>query len=150
MGRSLIRIWPKCLAGCILLCGVALFGSSNNDLVAQLLELTIPIGTSGAFIPALSEKNGKFYCLTRPVEFSEKLPAAGTVGDVIFANFSQYAIGLRKEITLEKSGHVGFSQDQTYYRAIVRVDGQGTWKSAVTPRKGSNSLSWAVALAARS
>jgi len=121
----------------------------NNDAIPQLLELSIAVGTGGSVVPVLSESGGAFKMLTRPVIFSEKVPALGDQGDIIFTDLSQYSIGLRKEITLDKSGHVGFAGDKAYYRIIVRVDGQGSWVSEVTPKKGTNSLSWAITLAER-
>jgi len=57
-------------------------------------------------------------------------------------------VGLRKEVSIERSMHVGWSTDETGYRAILRADGQGTWAKAFTPKNGSP-LSWAVTLAAR-
>jgi hypothetical protein len=49
---------------------------------------------------------------------------------------------------IEKSSHAGFLTDTSYYRVINRLDGTGSWKSAMTPKNG-DSLSWAVTLAAR-
>ena len=60
-------------------------------------------------------------------------------------DFSQYAIGLRKEITLEKSQHILFMSDQTVWRAITRCDGQGRWNQAFTPANG-DTQSWCVTL----
>lgn len=100
---------------------------------------------TGLTQPALSQQNGQYYLLTRPVVFTEKLPAAGTKGDILLADFSQYAIGLRQGLSLERSGHAGFTTDETYFRMVTRIDGQGTWKSAVTPKNG-NSLSWCVVI----
>ncbi|MCX7428775.1 MAG: hypothetical protein NTW96_24505 [Planctomycetia bacterium] len=55
---------------------------------------------------------------------------------------------MRKEISLEKSQHILFMSDQTVWRAITRVDGQGRWNTAFTPANGS-SQSWCVTLAER-
>jgi len=87
--------------------------------------------------------------LTLPaVIFTEKLPALTNQGDLLLVSLSQYAVGLRKEVSLERSIYAGWQTDESGYRAIVRVDGQGTWKSAFTPKNG-DSLSWCVTLAAR-
>jgi HK97 family phage major capsid protein len=103
---------------------------------------------TGQFVPVLREANGGWQLLTRPVLFTEKLPAVGDKGDILLADFSQYAIGVRKEITIEKSGHVYFMSDETAWRAITRVDGQGRWNKAYTPANGATQ-SWCVCLAAR-
>lgn len=74
--------------------------------------------------------------------------ALGSKGDLILADLSQYAIGMRKEIALDRSNVPGWMEDMTDYRVIVRVDGQGTWDKPVKPKNGIM-LSWAVALEAR-
>jgi len=98
--------------------------------------------------PVVTQNGSDFRMLTRPLLFSEKLPNLSSQGDLILADFSQYQIGLRKELTLEKSAHVGWQTDSIGYRAILRADGQGRWKQAFVPKSGS-SLSWVVTLQAR-
>ena len=66
----------------------------------------------------------------------------------MLADLSQYAIGLRKELSLDTSDHVKWYEGLRAFRIILRVDGQGTWDAAITPRKGST-LSWCVTLATR-
>lgn len=77
------------------------------------------------------------------------MKSLGTQGDVALVDFSQYTIGLRKEVSIDKSNAPGWTEDMTDFRVIVRVDGQGTWNEAITPKNG-DSLSWAVTLAERS
>ncbi len=128
---------------------------ANPTTIPQLLQLVVKItnvaGTEnvgGSHIPVVTESNGVFRILTKPVVFTEKLPALGDVGDILFVNFSQYAVGLRKEVSIDKSIHVGFQIDTSHYRGILRVDGQGKWNKPVTPKSGAT-LSWAVVLEAR-
>jgi len=122
----------------------------NTDAIPELLSLTQVVGTGGVVIPVMSESSdGTFRILTRPVIFTEKVPGVGDLGDISFVDFSQYAIGMRKEATLDRSAHVGWHEDETGYRTILRADGRGTWKAPLVPRKGGATLSWAVTLAAR-
>jgi HK97 family phage major capsid protein len=121
---------------------------ANNTAIPQLLTLSIIVGAGGAPVPVLSESNGQFRMLTRPVLFTEKVPVLGDQGDLSLIDFSQYTVGLRREATLEKSIHVGWQNDTAGYRTILRADGQASWSKAMTPKHGS-SLSWAVTLAAR-
>jgi HK97 family phage major capsid protein len=121
---------------------------ANSTAIPQLLTLSVPVGTGGSHIPVLTESGGVFRMLTLPVVFSEKASALGAVGDIMLADFSQYAVGLRAELIVEKSMHVGFATDTTYYRAKLRADGQPTWDEPYDPAFGET-LSPFVTLAAR-
>jgi len=129
---------------------------ASNTAKVQLLSLVQPVtnvaGTEnvgGTWIPALRDDgSGAFTLLGVPVVFTEKLPVVGDLGDIVLADLSQYAIGLRAEMSIQKSMHVGFDSDESYYRLIVRADGMGRWSKPVTPKAG-DTLSWCVALAAR-
>lgn len=121
---------------------------ANSTTIPQLLQLSIAIGVAGSVIPVMNQNNGQFTILGRPVLFTPNLPILGDANDICFVDLSQYAVGLRREIKLEKSSVPGWTQDLVSYRALVRFDGQGIWSSAITPRKG-DSLSWCVGLAER-
>jgi HK97 family phage major capsid protein len=140
MIKMLSRIHAGCFNNSVWVC--------NPSCIPQLLSLYTPTGLGGAPVNVLRESNGGWSLLTRPVLMTEKLPAIGEKGDIILADFSQYAIGIRKELTIERSGHVYFMSDETAWRAISRVDGQGRWNKAFTPANGATQ-SWCVALAAR-
>ena len=121
----------------------------NQSLIPQLMTLSIAIGTAGSHVPVMTETNGQLRILTRPVIFSEKLPALGSLGDILLVDLSQYVIGLvRGGMRIDKSQHVRFSTDETTWRTVVRVDGMGTWSKPFTPKSGST-LSPFVTLAAR-
>lgn len=120
----------------------------SQTLVPELLSIEIPIGTGGTFIPALREDSGRFFVLGREVLFTEKVPTAGNRGDITLCDLSQYAVGLRRGMTFERSNAVGWTSDVSHFRSIVRVDGIGKWNGPYTPANG-DSLSWAVTLAAR-
>jgi HK97 family phage major capsid protein len=131
---------------------------ANSDLIPYLLALQLVVTANGSLsgtavggsaTPAVSvDANGQMRLLTLPIFFSEKCSALGTPGDLILADWSQYAIGLRKEIEIQRSFHAGFTNDSTWFRLVTRLDGQGTWSTFVTPEHGQT-LSWCVTLAAR-
>lgn len=122
---------------------------ANPTVIPQLLTLSVSIGVGGVAVPVLqSAGQGRWQLLTIPCIFTEKLPVVGEKGDILLADFSQYVIGMRRELTLEKSLHILWQSDEAAYRAITRVDGQGKWNKAFTPKNG-DSTSWCVALAAR-
>jgi HK97 family phage major capsid protein len=116
----------------------------SSDLVPALLTMYFPIpnvaGTDnvGGIPPQVvsTAADGTYRLLGLPVVTSEKMAAAGSLGDVALADFSQYAIGMRKAVSIEPSRHAGFATDSTYWRLITRLDGESTWKA---PIKGKNS-----------
>jgi len=125
---------------------------ANPTIIPQLMTLGLTLGTSGAPVympPAGASASPYGTLLGRPLMFTEKLPSLGNQGDILLADFTQYAVGLRQELLIDKSNAPGWLQDLTDYRVIARVDGQGTWSEPVTPKNG-NTLSWCVTLAERS
>ena len=124
------------------------FWVASNTTIPQLAALSIAVGTGGSHIPVMTRGDGGFEILTRPVLFTEKVPALGDQGDISLVDFSQYVVGIRREMSLERSQHVGFQTDEAAFRGIIRADGQGKWSAAYTPKTGST-LSWAVTLAER-
>jgi HK97 family phage major capsid protein len=81
-----------------------------------------------------------------PVEYCQTL---GTKGDVILADMSQYVVIDKGGVQSASSMHVRFLNDEQTFRWVVRNDGQPTWNAALTPYKGSNTLSPFVCVAAR-
>jgi hypothetical protein len=49
----------------------------------------------------------------------------------------------------QESIHVRFAQNEKAFRATTRNDGQLWWRTALTPKKGANTLSPVVTLAVR-
>jgi HK97 family phage major capsid protein len=129
----------------------------SSDLLPQLLTMFFPIknvaGTEnvGGIPPQVvsTDANGTYRLLGLPVITSEKLSAAGTLGDVALCDFSQYAIGLRKWMSVERSRDAGFSTDSSYWRLVIRCAGQSSWKAAITGKNGKAQSPFVV-VAARS
>lgn len=110
---------------------------ANPNVLPQLLQMGIPIGTAGSYVPVFNESSGEYRLLGRPLYLTEHCATLGTVGDVILFDPQTYVIGLRADAVLDKSMHVGFANDLATYRLTIRVDGQCTLASAVTPYAGS-------------
>lgn len=127
---------PSCIGQLFRLDAHADYGS-GSELVGDTIQ------------PTFKESNGTFTLLARPVLVTEKCEKLGDKGDLILVDPTQYGLGMRQELIIERSMHAGFSTDSTYYRAKIRVDGQPLWSSALTPRNDSTTLSWACVLAAR-
>lgn len=121
----------------------------HQTCIPQLLSLSLSVGLGGAAIPVMSETNGKFTMLTRPVLFTEKTETLGTQGDILLADLSQYCIGLRNEMRFDTSIHVHFETDELLSRIIERHDGQPLWNEALTLADGGTTVSPFVVLADR-
>jgi HK97 family phage major capsid protein len=146
--KMFARLHPACLSNAVWI--------ANSTTIPQLLAMqnivanranTENVGGSAVAV-VTQNADGQMSLLTRPIIFTEKLPILSSQGDILLADLSQYAVGIRKGAALEKSMHAGFSTDETLFRVVTRLDGQGLWKSAITPKNG-DSISWCVTLGAR-
>lgn len=124
----------------------------NVDCEPQLDELAIAVGTAGIEPRFVSYgPEGILRIKGRPVipvEYSETL---GTAGDITLVDLSRYRV-IRKASGVEMSSsiHVRFVNGENTFRGIYRVDGQPIPRAAITPFKGSATLSPFVALQTRS
>ncbi len=125
----------------------------NQDTEPQLNSMTLVVGTGGVpvYLPAGGVSGSPFATLFgRPVIPIEQCATLGTVGDIIFADMSQYLWGTRGGMNTASSIHVQFTTDEEAFRTTWRNDGQPWWNAALTPFTGSsNTLSPFVALATR-
>ena len=125
----------------------------NQDVEPQLMQMFVEAGLGGVnvFMPPgglVSSPNG--ILLGRPVEPIEQCSVLGTVGDIILADLSEYALGQKSGgIKAAASIHVQFLTGQQVFRFTLRLDGQPVKNSAMTPFKGSTTRSPYVALATR-
>lgn len=111
-------------------------------------------GTSAvpAYMPPGGLSNSPYGTLKgRPVIPVEACAAIGDLGDIIFADLSQYWVLTKSGgMQTDTSIHLYFDQAVTAFRFLFRVNGQPAWSSTITRQNGSsNELSWAVALQAR-
>ena len=121
----------------------------NPDVLSELFEATAP-AIQQVTILDLSEK--KLWGI--PFIVTEKCPSLGTLGDIILADFTagHYLIA-DKEMGVWGSrhvdyggGHYGFRTDETFWKVVLRTDGQPLMSEAITPYRGANTLSPFVAL----
>ena len=138
--KMMARLHPSAFRGAV--------WAANQTVLPQLMEMSLSVGTGGAPIKAVEERNGHFYLLGKELVFTEKLPTLGSKGDVLLADFSKYVIGMRQEVVLDRSNAPGWTEDMQDFRVILRADGMDSWSQAVTPKNG-DSVSWCVVLQAR-
>jgi len=122
---------------------------ANVDTIPQLAELNQPIGTGGVRYPYITFENGTFSLWGRPVIFVEYAESLGTVGDLALVDLARYRLIRKGGVEQASSMHVYFSTGEQAFRAFYRVDGQAVPRAAMTPFKGSLTLSPFVVLATR-
>lgn len=119
----------------------------NPDISVYLDQMTI--GNYPAYMPPGGLSGQEYGSLKgRPVIEIEYCPTLGTAGDIMLVAPSQYALISKGGIESASSIHVQFVTDETAFRFIYRVDGEPEWASAVTPFKGSSTVSPFVVLGA--
>ena len=125
----------------------------NQEIEPQLWQMSLPVGTGGSalFMPPGGLSTSPYSVLIgRPVIPVEYCAALGTVGDIILADFSQMLFIDKGPMETATSIHVKFTTHEQALRFVYRCDAQSIWNSALTPYKGSATLSPFVALATRS
>lgn len=130
---------------------------ANPTTLPQIASVfTLPINKIGSDVVPVAggqmfsePQPGVFSLMGKPLLLSEKLPALGTTGDIILADFSKYIIGARRFVTIEKNEYASWYEDLISWRCTLRVDGRPAWPSVVTQKNGGTQ-SWAVALETRS
>jgi HK97 family phage major capsid protein len=138
------RMWARSRANAVWLI--------NQDVEPSLYAMAFPnaAGTVPAYMPANSLANSPYSTLFgRPILPIEQASTIGDVGDIVLADLSQYLLIDKGEPKTDTSIHVKFTSDEMAFRFVYRVNGAPTWKTALTPHKGTNTLSPFVALAAR-
>jgi len=124
----------------------------NQDCWPQIFLLSHSVGAGGVpmFIPAGGLSNAPFGTLLgRPIQPIEHCETLGTVGDIIFADLSHYLMISKGGIQSASSIHVRFIYDESVFRFVWRLDGQPDRAAALTPYKGTNTVSPFVVLATR-
>lgn len=146
--ENVIKMWSRC------------WGKSrskaawyhNQDIETQLLAMTLNAGTGGVpvFMPPSGVSGNQYATLLgKPLKPVEQAATLGTVGDLILADFSEYAIVRKGGLNSASSIHVRFIYDEMTFKFNMRMNGKPKWNNVLTPFKGSNTLSPFVTLATR-
>ena len=117
---------------------------ANIETFPQLATMGIAVGAGGipVWMPAGGVSGRPFETLMgKPLIYTEKMQAIGTAGDIGLADMGQYYIGERGGLQIASSIHIKFDYDETAFRFVLRYDGQPSWLTTLTPRRGSATLS---------
>ena len=124
----------------------------NQSIEPQLFTLGITFGTGGQaiYMPAGGLSGSPFSTLMgRPVIAVEYAAALGSLGDIQLVDLSQYMAIEKGPMQQASSLHVRFLNDEMVFRYTWRLNGAPLDDSAITPFKGSDTVSPYVTLAAR-
>lgn len=123
---------------------------ANHDTIPQLAKAHLP-GTNsdhGVFYPSL-QAGVPDMLMGRPIFFTEYASKLGDKGDLMLVDWSQYLMGNYQGPQQASSMHVRFTANEQAFRITARNDARCWWRSALTPKKSSATLSPLVTLAAR-
>ena len=125
---------------------------NKTDLFSDMALATIDVGTGGAPAGLIQRLPGSpdMNMLGIPLVDTEHCQAAGTSGDVILTDLSQYIIADdRQGAEIAQSMHLAFDYGTENYRIIKYTDGQPRWSSAFTRQNSTNDFSSIVDLGTR-
>lgn len=158
LAQNIVKMWARMPA--------RLRGNSawyiNQDVEPQLFQLSIPVKNVAStenvggfqsppviYVPPGTAGNQYGLLMGRPVIPVEYCATLGTAGDIILGDLSTYLAIDKNGIDAQTSIHVRFLYDEMAFRFIYRANGQPIWNSAITPYKGSNTLSPFIVLETR-
>lgn len=122
---------------------------ANHDTYEQLAKANIAGTNSDVFLfsPARGEDVPDML-LGRPIYFTEYCDTVGDQGDLILGNWSQYLWGTLGSPNPRRaeSVHVRFLNHERTFKFWVENDGQPWWRSALTPKNSTETLSPFVVL----
>jgi len=124
----------------------------NQNVQPQLFALEMPVALGGlpAYMPPGGLSSTPYGTLFgRPVIPIEQCDTVGDVGDIIFADMNEYILVDKGGIQSASSIHVKFTNDETTFRFVYRVDGAPWWNTHLTLANTATTVSPFVALAAR-
>lgn len=124
----------------------------NRDTLPQVVTMSIAIGTGGVlvYMPPNGLAGNIYGTLFGiPVIPIEQCETLGTEGDIQLIDMSQYIMSDKGSLKIASSMHVRFEYNEMAFRFTYRADGQPEKNKALTPFKGSDTVSPFVALATR-
>jgi len=123
---------------------------ANHDTIPQLALLNQSVGTGGVpmWQPTAREDIPSIL-FGRPIVFTEFCKTIGDVGDIVLGNWSQFLEGTYQPLQSAESMHVRFVEHERAFKFWTRNAGAPWWRSALTPRNSTSTLSPFVTLAAR-
>lgn len=126
---------------------------ANHDCLPQLAKVCLTVGTNeypiALYQQSLKEDVPDMLC-GRPIYYTEYTKTLGTKGDLILGNWGEYLEGTLQPLQSAESIHVRFVNHERTFKFWLRNGGRVWWRSELTPKNSSNTLSPFVVLNTRS
>lgn len=122
----------------------------NQRVLEQLPLMTI--GNQPVYLPPTGLVGSSPFgtLLGKPVFVTEHASVLGDAGDIVLADWSQYAIGEKAQSQIARSMHVKFLEGEEVFRLIYRMDGLPMWNQPLTLKDGTTTVSPFVTVETRS
>ena len=122
---------------------------TNVDCLPNLMSMTSnDAGYENLWMPGGQIAKAPYDTLLgKPVNYVETASTEATVGSLMYLDLTQYVTITKGGMQSAQSIHVQFTNDETVFRFVLRLDGQPLWNSALTPYKGSDTQSPFVTVA---
>ena len=123
---------------------------ANHDCAEELMKLNQQVGTGGVVVwqPSAREDHPDVL-LGRPLVFTEYCKTLGDQGDIVLGNWGEYLEGQYQSQMSDESVHVRFVNHERTFKFWLRNAGAPWWRSALTPKRSTRTLSPFVTLDAR-
>jgi HK97 family phage major capsid protein len=115
--------------------------------LATLLTINGPSGNP-SYLWGSMENGVPSRLMGLPILWTEKMPAMGSAGDLLLADFSFYLIGERENYLFDTTDQVKWTQNMTSFKAVMRHDGQPWLALPFTLMDGTTTISPFVTIAA--
>lgn len=123
---------------------------ANQDCMPQLMQLSLVSGSATVMLYQQSLQDDKpDMLLGRPIYYTEYCQTLGDKGDIVLGNWTQYLEGTYQQLETAESVHVRFLNNERTFRVSLRNAGAPWWRSALTPKNSSSTLSPFVVMEAR-
>ena len=142
--QNITDMWARCVAGQR---GSAVW-LYNQDAESAIVRMYLATGTAaGVALFTPNENNAPgFKLMGRPALVMEQCQSLGTAGDLILFAPEGYVAITKGGIESFMSMHLRFDFDETVFKWRFRFDAQPYDNVALTPYKGSNTVSSVVVL----
>jgi len=125
---------------------------ANHDTYPQMIQLHIESPNNAGIIMLYKQsmqEDRPDTLLGRPIFYTEYAKTVGDEGDLVLGTWSEYLESTVQPLESAESIHVRFLNNERTFKFTEMNAGQPWWKSPLTPKNSSNTMSPFVTLEPR-